>query len=153
MRLLLFHSTSRDDQLTRNLQLVETRPPTGRFLRHHNHLHNFRDHQCQRTRYHPKYLRTRLRGAFRLPHLPHLTFSYLLAPDVAWAAVTSVKHPPFTSHPADQSQQYSNSPSTAGAGYTVMHTIPFHYPRLWRGSSRRQQMVHRQSKHQSFQPG
>jgi hypothetical protein len=79
MRLLPFHSTSRDNRrqlrLARNLYPVKTQHPTGRSHHQHYHLHSCHDHQ--RPCCHLRDLRTRPRGASRLLHLlsPHLLTS------------------------------------------------------------------------------
>ena len=49
------------------LYLGKTRRPSGRSHHRHHHLHTFRDNQL--LRYHPKYLKTRPRGASRLRRL------------------------------------------------------------------------------------
>lgn len=154
MRLLPFHSTSRDNRrqvwLARNLHLVKTRHPTGRSRHRHYHLRSFRDHQ--RPRYHPKYLRAHPRGASRLPHLlsPHLLTSpraRRLGNGHAYQAPSIHIPTQLISHNNAQTDRAQKAP------VTPTHTTPFHHRRLQRGSSRQRQMVNCQDANQSFRTG
>ena len=154
MRLLPFHSSSRDNRrqlrLARNLHLVKTRRPTGRSRHHHYHLHSFRGHQ--RPRCHPKYLRARPRGASRLRHLrsPHL----LISPRVQRLGNDHASQAPSIHIPMQLISHNNAQPVRAQkAPITLTHTIPFHHLRLRRDSPRQLQTVNCQDPNQSFRPG
>ena len=154
MRLLPFHSSSRDNRrqlpLARNLHLVKTRRPTGRSRHHHYHLQSFRDHQ--RPRYHPKYLKALLRGASRLRRL--LSPRLLISPrarrlDNGHACQAPSIHIPtqLIRHNNAQTVRAQKVPAI------LTHTIPFRHLRLRRGSPLQLQMVNCRDLNQSFRPG
>jgi hypothetical protein len=154
MRLLPFHSTSRGNRrqlrLAWNLYLVKTRRPTGRSRPHHYHLHSFRDHQ--HSRYHPKHLRARPRGASRLHHLlsPHL----LISPRARHLGNGHACQAPSIHIPTLLiSLNNAQTDRAQKAPVTLAHTIPFRHLRLRRGSFRQRQMVNCQEANQSFRPG
>jgi hypothetical protein len=150
MRFLPFHSTSRDNRHqslpARSLHPVETRRPTGKSRHRRYHLHSCRD--CRRPRCHPRYLRTRPRGASRVLHLlsPHHPTSRarrgLGSGQACQARSTHIPTPRIT-HSHAQPDRAPKAP------VTLTHTLPFHF-RLRRGSAR--QTVYRHTR-QSFRPG
>ncbi len=153
MRLLPFHSTSRDNQrhlrLARNLYPVKTRHPTGRSCHQHYHLHSCRDHQ--RPCCHLRDLRTRPRGASRLLHLlsPHLLISLRARRGLGnnHACQARSIHIPtlLITHNLVQTDRAPKAP------VTLTHTPPPFHLRLRGGSAL--QTANCRHAYQSFRPG